>query len=210
MLDMKYIKTTILLFFCSAMLMGSSVAQDTVIFISGRVMEGLVKGIDSLDVQIEVQKKKKTKLMYMAKNSVFAIKYGDGKTEILYEPLSSEEYSIREMQVYIKGEQDALRHTKASLLLVGGIVIGGISIAYLGPFYGLLPPVAYAILAGPINSKIRENAVSNPNLLREDTYITGYVTKARNIKIQRALLGSIVGYLSGFVAIAINARINPK
>ena len=146
----------------------------------------------------------------MAKHSVFAIKYGDGKTEIFYEPYSPEEYSIREMQLFIKGEQDALIHTKASLLLIGGIIIGGVSIAYLGPFYGLLPPVAYAILAGPINSKIRENAVSNPNLLREDTYITGYVTKAKNIKIQRALLGSIVGYLAGFAAIAINSQIKPK
>ena len=56
-----------------------------------------------------------------------------------------------------------------------------------------------------MNSKIKENATSDPELLREDTYLTGYVTKAKSIRIQKAVAGSIIGYLAGFVAIAVAA-----
>ena len=196
-------KTIIPLFLCCLLHISSSMAQDTIVFLSGRVMYGTVKETDSLDVKIEVQKRKKKKMVFVAKNSIFAIKYSDGKTEIFYEPLNSEDYSIREMELFVKGEQDALRHTKAPLLLIGGVIVGGASMVQLGPFYGLLPLVPYALVAGSFNTKIKESAVSNPDLLREDTYITGYVTKAKNVKIQKAMLGSIIGYLGGLAAIVI-------
>jgi len=181
-------------------------AQDEIVFLSGRVMTGLVKEVDSMDVRVEVDKGKKKKLLDFGKHSIFAIKYGDGKTDIFYEQLHSEEYSIREMELFIKGEQDAMKHVKAPILFFGGIVVGGASMVGLGPFYGFIPLVPYSIIGGALNSKIKENATSDPDLLREDTYITGYVTKAKSRKIQRAFTGSIIGYVSGLVAIAIAAE----
>jgi len=199
-------KTLSILFLCAILQGGSSLAQDSIIFISGRVIEGKVKEIDSLDILFDIQKKKKVKLIYVAKSSVFAIKYGEGETDIFYKPLSSEEYSIREMEFFIRGEQDAMKHVRAPILFYGGILVGGASMFYLGPFYGLLPLVPYSLLGGIANSKIKETATSNPALLREDTYLTGYVTKAKSMKIQKAITGSFIGYVAGLFAIAIVAQ----
>jgi len=207
---MNFKKIAILLVLSPLMMEGIAFAEDTIIFISGRVMHGSVIEVDSLDIKFEYEKKKKKKEIFITKNSVFAIKYGDGKSEIFYKPLNAEEYSVREMELYIKGEQDAMSNTKAPLLFIGGVILGGFSTAYLGPFLGLIPLLPYALLAGSINTKVKEGAVSNPDFLREDTYITGYVTKAKNIKIQNAIKGSIAGYLVGLAAIAINTQINPE
>jgi len=201
-------KNFILPIICSILMAASSVADDTIVFLSGRVSYGIVKEIDSLDIQLEVQKRKKTKLIYIAKNNVFAIKYGDGKTDIFYEPMNAEEFSLREMELFIIGEQDAIRNTKVPLIFVGGIIIGGVSVMLLDPFYGLLPVMPYSLLSGSFTNKVKEEGVSNPDLLREDTYITGYVTKAKNIKIQKAVTGSIIGYLAGLIAIGVRAQIN--
>ena len=201
-------KNIILFVFFSMLMVSSTLADDTIVFLSGRVVHGIVKEVDSLDIQLEVQKRKKTKVIYIAKNNVFAVKYGDGKTDIFYAPLNAEEYSIREMELFVIGEQDALKNTKAPLLFVGGVAIGGVFVFGTGPFFGLLPLIPYALLSGSFTNRVKEKGVSNPDLLREDTYITGYVTKAKNIKIQKAITGSIVGYVGGLIAIGVNAKIN--
>ena len=186
------------------------VAQDSVLFISGRILEGNIKQVDSLDVQIEIKKGKKTKVLYESKSDIFAIKYSDGKSEIFYAPINSEEYSIREMELFVKGEQDAIAHTKAPILLVSGIIIGGTSTFLLGPVWGLGPILPFALVGGSLNSKIKEGSVSNPDLLREDTYLTGYTTKAKSIKIQKAIIGSIIGWVSGMVVGSIAQELNKE
>jgi len=203
-------KSPFLLFGFVLMLTVSAMAQDSITFINGRVMSGVVKHVDSLDIQFEFKKRKKTKAIYIARSSIFAIKYADGRTDILYQPYNSEEYSIREMELYIIGEQDAIKSSKTPLLFVGGILIGGISAFRLGPFIGLSPPFVYSIAAGMLNNKVKEDAVSNPDLLREDTYLTGFVTKNKSLIIQRSIIGSIIGYISGLAARAVYAQVYLK
>lgn len=202
-------KLLILLIFCSTLMIGPAMAQDSILFISGRILDGKVTEVDSLDIQVEVKKRKKTKLLYEARNDVFAIKYADGKIDIFYEPINEEEYTIREMELFVKGEQDALKNTKAPFLLAAGVGIGGVSVFVAGPFYGLVPLMPYALLSGSFTNKVKEKGASNPDLLREDAYVTGYVTKAKNIKIQRAITGSIIGWVTGLVAIGVNNALNP-
>lgn len=192
------------------MLPRSVIAQDSITFISGRVMSGVVKHVDSLDIEFEFKKRVKTKVIYIARSSIFAIKYADGRTDILYEPYYEEEYSVREMELYIMGEQDALKNSKTPLLFLGGVLVGGISAFQLGPFIGLAPPFAYSMGAGMLNKKVKEDAVSNPELLREDTYLTGYVTKNKSLIIQRSIIGSIIGYITGLGARTIYAELQPK
>ncbi|HIA37460.1 MAG TPA: hypothetical protein EYN89_12205, partial [Flavobacteriales bacterium] len=60
-------------------------AQDKLLFFSGKVLEGKVVEVDSLDIKFERKGKKKTKKMFVGKDRIFAIQYGNGKTEILYE-----------------------------------------------------------------------------------------------------------------------------
>ena len=203
-------KSSFLLFFCTFILIASTLAQDSITFISGRVMNGLVKDVDSLDIQFEFKKRKKTKVIYITKSSIFAIKYADGRTDILYEPMNEEEYSSREMELYIIGEQDAMRSSKTTALFVGGVLVGSVSAFGLGPFLGLAPPFGYAMVAGMLNKKVKEDAVSNPDLLREDTYLTGFVAKNKSLIIQRSIIGSIIGYLTGLACRAIYAELYLK
>ena len=190
---------------CILTLATPSSAQDKILFLSGKVMACKVVEIDSADVKIEKTKKNKSKIVLVGKDRVFAVRYGDGKTEILYEPDSSEadDFSIREMEFYVTGAQDALESYKAPLFLAGGFVLGATSMVILGPFYGLIPIIPFVFIASMSNPKIKNEDVSNPDLLREDIYIMGFRNKAKNIKIQNVIIGSLAGYVSGFGALLL-------
>ncbi len=60
-------KSSFLVFFCTFMLIAPTQAQDSITFISGRVLYGLVKDFDSLDIQFEFKKRKKTKVIYITR-----------------------------------------------------------------------------------------------------------------------------------------------
>ena len=98
----------VLIFVFSAILISTTwankaSAQDSITYLTGRVLTGKVVEVDSMDIKVEVKKRKKTKIIYVAKDMVFALKYADGKTEISYEPYEgdAEAYSIREMELFI-------------------------------------------------------------------------------------------------------------
>jgi len=184
-----------LMIFC----VGSASAQDRVLFLSGKEFAGKVIEVDSMDVRFEKKKKKKTKEVLFAKDRIFAIQYGDGTTEIIYEPDSFEEdpFSIREMQFFVSGQHDAMVNFKSPFALYSSIVVGAGSV-YFHP-YGLILIAGYSIILGSLNVKVKEGWVSNTNLLREETYILGYRTKAKNKKIQNVIKGGLGGYLTTFI-----------
>ena len=180
-------------------------AQEKVLLLSGKELEGDIVEIDSVDVRVTRIKNDKKKFSFYDQSRVFSITKKDGTTDILYFQDTTDEdaLSIREMQFYIIGEQDAMKSYKAPLAFVGGILVGTASTYFFGPFIGLIPVVPYTIAIAMINPKIKRNAVSNPDLLREDAYIMGHRSKAKNIKIQRVISGTIGGFAIGILTASI-------
>lgn len=200
-----FIKLLIVLFVASGW-QSRAYAQEKVLLLSGKEIEGEKVEMDSLDVRItRTKKNNKKKYIFYDQSRVFSIKRADGTTDIIYFPDSMDEdaLSVREMQFYILGEQDAMKSYKAPFALLGGFVVGATATYFFGPFFGLIPVVPYTLAIAMINPKIKHKAVSNPDLLREDTYIMGHRAKAKNIKIQRVIVGSIGGFVVGILAASI-------
>ncbi|HIO72745.1 MAG TPA: hypothetical protein EYN38_06520 [Flavobacteriales bacterium] len=187
-----------------------SYAQEKVLLLSGKEIEGEKVEKDSVDVRITRTKKKKKKFTFYDQSRVFSITKADGTTEILYFQDTTDEnaLSIREMQYYIVGEQDAMKSYKAPLALIGGFVITAVATYQWGPYIGLIPVIPITLGMAMISPKIKRKAVSNPDLLREDTYIMGHRRKAKNIKVQRVITGAIGGFVVGILTATIVTNIN--
>jgi len=175
-------------------------AQDKLLFFSGKVLEGKVVEVDSLDIKFERKGKKKTKKMFVGKDRIFAIQYGNGKTEILYDPsLESDSFSTSEMNLFVMGTHDARNGFKAPWPFIGGVVIGAASVLLL-PFpiyFAFIPAAVYAVAIGKYNPKIKDELVSDLRLLNEDSYVRGFQNKAKKIMIQNAIKGSLIGFVGG-------------
>ncbi|PCH97433.1 MAG: hypothetical protein COB85_02735 [Bacteroidetes bacterium] len=182
-----------------------SYAQEKVLLLSGKEIEGAKVELDSVDVRITTLKKDKKKYNFYDQSRVFSITKADGSTQIVYFQDTTDEnaLSIVEMQLYIIGEQDAMKSYKAPLAFIGGLLVGATSTYLFGPFVGLVPVVPYTLAISMLNPKIKRKAVSNPDYLREDAYIMGHTSKAKNIKIQRVIGGSIAGFLVGILTASI-------
>lgn len=187
-----------------------SYAQEKVLLLSGKEIEGEKVELDSVDIRITTIKKDKKKFSFYDQSRVFSITKADGTTDIIYFQDTSDEdaLSIREMQFYIIGEQDAMKSYKAPWALVGGVVVGAASTYLFGPFLGLIPVVPYTLAIAMINPRIKRRAVSNPDLLREDAYIMGHRRKAKSIKIQRVIVGTIGGFVLGIITASIVKSVN--
>ena len=178
--------------------------------LSGKEIEGEKVELDSVDIRITRTKKDKKKFIFYDQSRVFSITQADGTTDIIYFQDTTDEdaLSIREMQFYIIGEQDAMKSYKAPWALVGGLVITAAATYQWGPWIGLIPVIPFTFGIAMVNPKIKRKAVSNPDLLREDAYIMGHTRKAKNIKIQRVISGTIGGFVVGILTATIVANAN--
>ena len=185
-------------------------AQEKVLLLSGKEIEGDIVEMDSLDVRITFIKNEKKKFSFYDQSRVFSITKKDGSTNILYFQDTTDEdaLSILEMQLYIIGEQDAMKSYKAPWALIGGFVITAAATYQWGPWIGLIPVVPITLGIAMLSPKIKRKAVSNPDLLREDAYIMGHRRKAKNMKIQRVITGAIGGFVVGILTATIVTNVN--
>jgi len=177
--------------------------QDELLFYNGKVLVGKVIEVDSLDIKFEKKGKKKIKKMFVGKDRVFAIQYKTGKTKILYEPIAdSEDLPISEMELFVRGAHDARNSYntyKTPWPFIGGVIVGSASVLLLPVpiFFAFIPILPYAIIIGKVNPKIKDEMVSDLSLLKNDAYILGFKDKAKNINIQNAIKGSLIGFIGG-------------
>lgn len=175
-------------------------AQDKLHFFSGKVLEGKVVEVDSLDIKFEKKGKKKTKKMFVGKDRIFSIQYENGKTDILYDPQFDDEgLSVEEMNLFVMGTHDARNGFKAPWPFIGGVVVGAASVLLL-PFpiyFAFIPAAAYTVAIGKYNPKIKEELISDLSLLTEETYVLGFHNKAKKIIVQNAIKGSLIGFVGG-------------
>jgi len=177
-------------------------AQDKLHFLSGKVLEGKVVEVDSLDIKFERIGRKKTKKMYVGKDRIFSIQYENGETDILYDPqFDDADFSKDEMNLFVMGAHDARYGHKAPWPFIGGVIVGAGSVLLL-PFpiyFAFLPTAAYTMVIGRLNPKINEELVSDLSLLKEEAYILGFKNKTKNINIQNAIKGSLIGLIGGVI-----------
>jgi hypothetical protein len=191
-------KLLILLFFSVSLWLK---AQDTIVLMNGRVLP--VKNVTFNGYSIAYRSIEKNKLKKIDTEKVFSIEYADGTEKLVFTPNPSDslEYTIPQMRMFIKGEQDATLYYKNNFNKGLAFAVGaGASVFAI---YGLVIPPAYSTIVGAFNPKMEKMKVSDPMLLKDPDYKEGYKSKVRNRKIRNSLLSGFIGFAVGAVSLSI-------
>ena len=115
--------------------------------------------------------------------------FADGDAEI--------DYGVTDMRAYIKGRQDGRKHKTAFDATIG-VAIGAIS-AGAGAYWGPSIPAGYIIVTSIANTKIKNKAGVDPELLETDAYRDGYERSAKRKKTWSFVKGSVAGLAFGML-----------
>lgn len=195
----------LVLLFCFIAFSKLTVAQDTII-----TMEG--ERIVATDF-----KQNRTGECYYLSNSgkeheidfeyIFSIRDSIGKETIFYkrDSVIGNYDSQEEMKQYIEGMMDARKKYKSPLSTYGGgalsicAVTAIVATGFGGLFWSPLVPVVYTGFV--LRSKPSVEKISNslPENLRNEKYLTGYVTQVKKKRVTNAIFGSVGGLILGCV-----------
>lgn len=191
-----------LLFFAAffGLFVGSAKAQDTLLLLSGKILEGRV--MDETDEIITYMDyyRGDSSVVQIETYRVFSVKRRGAEERVLYTlEEGSNAYKPEEMRYYIYGEQDADRNFTAKTTGWIGFITGAAAGWFIedGYPYVLAQPFVYAGINVLPFIRIKSEDIRSREMLQHEPYIAGFERVARNTKIQSALKGSLAGMAVG-------------
>ena len=177
-------------------------AQDTIIFINGKKVVATETKL--ADTHLHYNPVNGTaKIKKAEAYNIFSIKHADGtETYIYQQDTLTDDMSLEQMKMFVRGQQDAREYYNPITVTVSSAVIGVGSGLFL-QFFALVPPAAFATIVGAATPDVTRQTVSDRELLKSPEYLMGYESRARNIKIKRALIYGIGGALIGYAGFRI-------
>lgn len=175
-------------------------AQDVIIKVNGDEIKGRVIEITLNKVLYQSLDTTDSTSHSILKSEVFMVRFANGTKEVFQENLvvaaDSAAQPVKDpAQMYLQGQQDALRYYKGNGAMWG-------SAASL-TLVGLIGPV----VIGSIKPKAYKNPVPSQQLLLDPNYVNGYENQAHKRKIGKAAIGTGIGTvaLAALVIISFNA-----
>lgn len=185
--------------------------SDNILLLNGKIIEN-IKIEDSDNIRL-INYLYKDKLKLINKKEVFS--YNRDKVEtVLYErdTLNENFFTQEEMRSYIKGEQIARQYFHRPLVAPLGFIYGAILAsgeASVSPFLGMIAaPLSYTVFSMIGQPKISKRAKFEAGLRSNELFVEGYTSYAQNKKIKNAVLGTVIGVLSGYAFSQIKAAQN--
>lgn len=175
-------------------------SQDKIVLINGKQIIGKNIGLGGNSISYNTVKGK-TKKMHT--DRAFSIQYANGSEKVIYtaDPLDPSDFSVEEMRMFIKGEQEASLYYTNYFHTGLALTIGQAASAFA--IYGLILPPLYATIVGGHSPDMEKMKVSDPGNLYNSSFKEGYLKKVRERKIRNGLLGGFIGFVAGFTIIAI-------
>lgn len=177
-------------------------SQDRIFLLNGKEISGVITDTTSEFIFYK-KSKEQSKSIKLETERVFSfIKEDSGMEYIVYAPDTSDPdyFSVHEMRMFVFGEKEAAIHYKAPYTFAGAVATGFVSAAL--PFMPLvlspILPGIYTTIIGTQFIRINKKHIANKYYLSEETYIYGYEKMAKVKRVQRALLGSLIGIGAGY------------
>jgi hypothetical protein len=176
---------------------------DEVQLMNGREMKGQVFLDSTLLVRLRYRGiYGRWKEVELHRNEIFSVTKA-GQEMVFYAPDTTlgDRYTQEEMRVFLLGEKDALQRYKARHTAIMGYMICG-AISYLGGdgIMSLIgPPMIFTLSHIPGRIRVRSHHISNDALKYNDLYAEGFEPVARGRRLNKAMVWSSLGSLSGFV-----------
>jgi hypothetical protein len=178
----------------------STKAQDKILFLNGKSLEGSL--LEKTNYEFTF-KNKKEKQFLIDKYRVFSYTQNN-KESIVYEfdTLSGNFLKLEDMKMFVYGERDAYANFKPRVSNVLGLAIGAIG-GYLmqtdESFIYIATPLIYTPITLLFPTKVKQSKITEVKYLKEDEYLRGYERVARAKRTQGALKTSLIGMGVGFL-----------
>ncbi len=188
----------------------NSFAQyDKVELINGKVLTGRITSVTSESINVRMFHKGQKIDRIIDKYRVFALNYEEGKRQILYsrDTTAGRDYTVKQLERLIKGEQDAIKGHKTFVPLALSAIGGGSGGYILGPGNFLIlgvPFIAMLSSAVLIHPTIKKSAVRDEQLLNDKLYKKGYKRIAKSKRNKQVVIGSIAGTVLGAIIKAVD------
>jgi hypothetical protein len=185
-----------------------SFSQDVLTLYNGRKIYTKIVEVntESIIYKHSTNIKERNKSIILAR--VFSVET-NGKEEVLYKPdaMDPDMFTLEEMRMFIKGEQEAMRfYDNTTLKIVS--VAAGITSGYFGFFYGLIGPPLVTTVVGAFSPNMSKQKVTDPSLLSNPDFSEGYAKKVRDYKIRKSIVFGGIGYVIGLVGFIVIANNN--
>jgi hypothetical protein len=187
----------VIFFFIAVSVMG----QDKILLMNGKILN--VKNISLKGYTVAYRTSDKNKLKQIDTERIFSIQYADETERVVFSPNSADplEYTVDQMRMYVKGEQDATLYYKNNWNKVFGFA-AGVGSSFLG-FYGIIGPAVYGALVGEFSPNMAKQTVSDKALLANEDYCEGYKSKARSRKVRNGIISGFIGFAAGVAVLSI-------
>ena len=185
----------------------TSLSQDVLTLYNGRKIYTKIVEVNSEFIvykhSTDIQERNKSILLAR----VFSIE-SNGTEEVLYKPdaMFPDMFTMDEMRMFIKGEQEAMRFYDNTVLKITCVVLG-MGSGYFGVFYGLIGPPLVTTVVGAFSPNMSKQKVTDPSLLSNPDFTEGYSKKVRDYKVRKSIVFGGIGYaigIAGFIVLANN------
>src|SRR5258705_4567528 len=152
----------------------ASFSQDVLTLYNGRKIYTKIVEVNSESIIYKHSTNAKERNKSILLERVFAVET-NGKEEVLYKPdaMNPDMFTLEEMRMFIKGEQEAMRFYEKNSLKVASVVVG-IASGYFGIFYVLIIPPLFTTIVGSISPNMSKQKVTDPSLLSNPDFTEGY------------------------------------
>lgn len=177
-----------------------NVAVDKLLLLNGSEITCIIT--DTSEIAVKYKLKPDSKEFSIEKYRMFSYIYGNtGEEYIVYttDTLNGNDFSQHEMRMFLYGEADAKKNYKIPVLFATSILIGAASAVFI-PLIIVAPlvPAVFVLYAGSRFVKIDRKKIDNKFYLSEDSYVIGYERAGRIKNVQKTILGSAIGLVSGY------------
>ena len=172
-------------------------AQKTILLLDGTIIKAQdVKLLDSLNIYTYLNSK--NKLKEIDRDFIYSITDATGKESVVYQPdTTNNEIGVKEMRLFIKGEQYVHDNYKPYPAALSGFAVGlGSSVSFplmkINAFYSTFVPLAYVGGQIFVKHNVKIMGLSEDIPYRE-YYIQGFRDKAVKKRFVYTIIGAFVG-----------------
>jgi len=186
----------------------SGISQDTAVFVSGDKLALMDYYQDTTDKNIFIMKTMKGKYKSINKEEIFSFVKKTGGEDIIFKPFEADDanFTIENMRIYIKGEQEARKNSHTFLATVSGFLVGVTSPVFLSTigtnslFYSPIPVAATNFVVGLTVPTEKSVVRKYPQMGKNNFFVEGYRTTARTKRLNNSIKGGLIGLGIGVVS----------
>ncbi|MBL4655672.1 MAG: hypothetical protein JKY33_07610 [Bacteroidia bacterium] len=183
----------------------STLAQDKILLMNAKIIESKVLEINDEFVKYKKFDKQDGAAKMIPTEKVYMVTYENSDYKILYKKDPNDPFAQEpeDKRMEISGMQDAKQYYKAGSNFYWGMAVGFLGGVLGDVRYAPIPPLIFATVSEMHAPCLSKQQLSYCFDLCNENYVTGYMRKAGNKKVNNSMLGGLVGIGIGYLGFIV-------